>query len=72
MPCLLPEMNNQSASAEAAPHPTQPCNNAQHPLPSGAMPADLLFAGKQEILISHNGEIYRLRITRNAKLILTK
>jgi len=28
--------------------------------------------GSQEILIGHNGETYRLRITRNGKLILTK
>ena len=34
--------------------------------------ADRLFQGSQEILIAHNGETYRLRITRNGKLILTK
>ncbi|MHB0973165.1 MAG: hemin uptake protein HemP [Thiobacillus sp.] len=39
---------------------------------SSGIPADLLFRGSQEILINHNGEIYRLRITRNGKLILTK
>lgn len=31
-----------------------------------------LFAGKQEVLIQHNGQLYRLRITRQNKLILTK
>lgn len=36
------------------------------------IPTDALFQGRQEILISHNGEHYRLRITKNAKLILTK
>lgn len=36
------------------------------------IPTDVLFQGRQEILISHNGEHYRLRITKNAKLILTK
>lgn len=36
------------------------------------IPTDSLFQGRQEILISHNGEHYRLRITKNAKLILTK
>jgi hemin uptake protein HemP len=40
--------------------------------PSGAIPTDFLFQGAQEILISHNGEQYRLRITKNGKLILTK
>ncbi len=38
----------------------------------GIIPTDFLFQGKQEILISHNGEHYRLRITKNGKLILTK
>ncbi len=41
-------------------------------LPPGTIPTNLLFQGSQEILISHNGEHYRLRITRNGKLILTK
>ncbi len=36
------------------------------------IPAALLFRGRQEILIGHHGETYRLRITRNGKLILTK
>lgn len=40
--------------------------------PSGIIPADFLFQGSQEILISHKGEHYRLRITKNGKLILTK
>ncbi|MBI1311551.1 hemin uptake protein HemP [bacterium] len=31
-----------------------------------------LFAGRQEIEIQHDGEQYRLRITRNGKLILHK
>lgn len=31
-----------------------------------------LFRGHREILIQHGDEIYRLRITRNEKLILHK
>lgn len=31
-----------------------------------------LFQGAKEILIKHNGEQYRLRITKSDKLILTK
>ncbi|WP_082989778.1 hemin uptake protein HemP [Woeseia oceani] len=34
--------------------------------------ASELFQGRQEIRIAFNREIYRLRITRNQKLILTK
>ncbi len=31
-----------------------------------------LLSGRQEIVIDHLGEEYRLRTTRNGKLILTK
>jgi hemin uptake protein HemP len=31
-----------------------------------------LFAGAQELRIEHHGQEYRLRETRNGKLILTK
>ena len=66
-------------------HPMQGCRSAQatdtsrllanleQQSPSqGSIPTDRLFRGRQEILIDHSGEIYRLRITRNGKLILTK
>lgn len=38
----------------------------------GVIRAERLFRGGQEILIDHQGETYRLRITKNGKLILTK
>lgn len=31
-----------------------------------------LFQRRQEVVIQHEGELYRLRRTRNGKLILTK
>jgi hemin uptake protein HemP len=31
-----------------------------------------LLQGQVEVLISHGGEIYRLRLTRSGKLILQK
>ena len=31
-----------------------------------------LFGSKNEIMICHKGEIYRVRITRNDKLIMNK
>jgi hemin uptake protein HemP len=49
-----------------------PAEPGQRTCPSGIIPTDFLFQGNQEILISHNGEHYRLRITKNGKLILTK
>ncbi|MFZ0107329.1 MAG: hemin uptake protein HemP [Thiobacillus sp.] len=47
-------------------------DSGERTLPSGAIPTDFLFHGAREVLISHHGEHYRLRITRNGKLILTK
>jgi hemin uptake protein HemP len=48
---------------------TEPGQRSRQP---DSIPTNLLFQGGQEILIDHNGEIYRLRITKNGKLILTK
>lgn len=31
-----------------------------------------LFAGSREVIVEHEGQYYRLRITSNGKLILTK
>lgn len=52
--------------------PRPPADPKQAARPPGAIQADLLFRDCQEILIAHHGETYRLRITRNGKLILTK
>jgi hemin uptake protein HemP len=38
----------------------------------GVIESTSLFAGMKQVLISHAGEVYRLRITRNGKLILNK
>ena len=58
-----------------ATHPASirpPVEPGMRTFPSGAIPTEFLFQGAQEILISHHGEQYRLRITKNGKLILTK
>lgn len=42
---------------------------------SGTVPrltSDTLLRGARELLIEHQGELYRLRLTGNNKLILTK
>ena len=36
------------------------------------VPSDSLFHGQREVWIEHEGERYRLRITRRGKLILQK
>ena len=40
--------------------------------PASPVSSAELLKGAQEILIDHEGEIYRLRVTRNGKLILQK
>ena len=50
------------------------------PVPTGAVPSPAggevdsarLLHGQRELLIRHGSEVYRLRHTRNDKLILTK
>ena len=49
-----------------------PAGPGQQTASQNSIPAELLFHGSQEILINHHGEIYRLRVTKNSKLILTK
>ena len=46
-----------------------------HPDPAevkGPISASTLFQGRQQVLIEHEGEIYRLMLTRNNKLLLQK
>lgn len=63
-PCAMSSTPSSSLRLPAEPG-TRTC-------PPGIVPADFLFQGSQEILISHKGAHYRLRITKNGKLILTK
>lgn len=64
-----PDMNAPLATPSSIRPPVEP---GMRTFPSGAIPTEFLFQGTQEILIAHNGENYRLRITKNGKLILTK
>ena len=52
------------------PRPSQPSSatNGSQPI----VESHELFRGASEILISHDGAIYRMRITRQGKLILNK
>jgi hemin uptake protein HemP len=45
---------------------------SQDPPTSQPIPAATLFQGRQQALIEHEGEIYRLVLTRNNKLLLQK
>lgn len=63
-------MNSVHAAQPSSIRP--PVEPGLRTFPPGAIPTEFLFQGSQEILISHNSEQYRLRITKNGKLILTK
>lgn len=49
-----------------------PGKTENHSCPGNIVRANQLFQNTQEVLIDHKGETYRLRITKNDKLILTK
>lgn len=40
--------------------------------PMKRIPSSAVFDGETEVGIEHHGELYRLKITRQGKLILTK
>ncbi len=40
------------------------------PVPA-KVPSEMLLGSRRELVITHNGRDYRLRITQNGKLILT-
>lgn len=61
----------KSESAPPYIRATQPGSGDTGPMPSAVL-AERLFGGAKEIVIRHRGDDYRLRITRNDKLILTK
>jgi hemin uptake protein HemP len=55
-----------NASPSNRPNPSSPPNGAQR------IDSHRLLAGGRELVIDHAGQEYRLRLTRNDKLILTK
>jgi hemin uptake protein HemP len=55
----------------AAAHPAPPAERPRHAAPR-RIPSGQLLSGGNELVIEHAGQEYRLRLTRNDKLILTK
>lgn len=51
---------------------SRPVLRLAQPVAAGALDSNALLRGTREVLIQHRGETYRLRHTRNDKLILTK
>lgn len=63
-----------SGVSPTVPSEPSPVGAARHPGLGDVKAVDSadLFAGRNEIRLHHRGEEYRLRITRQGKLILTK
>ena len=66
--------SNAFTTTRTAAAPGQSAPFAAEPAPANQSGLDsrVLFAGGSEIVIFHYGESYRLRETRQGKLILTK
>ncbi len=60
-PAAVPDGVSEDASA-----------TGPRPATTRAVTSEDLFQGQREVLIVHAGETYRLRLTRNGKLILNK
>lgn len=58
--------------SETAGKPKVPREAGPDPRKKHRVRAEEIFAGASEIIIEHDGEEYRLRITKQGKLILTK
>jgi hemin uptake protein HemP len=59
-----------STPASVTPSPSPPPSTQAYPLP--CVDSRALLAGARELLIRHGEELYRLRHTKNDKLILVK
>jgi hemin uptake protein HemP len=73
----MPEQDRRTDEAHAAPRPAEGASDAT-PLSSddsegdGSIDFQQLAQGRREVLVRLAGQTYRLRWTRNDKLILTK
>lgn len=67
-----PDVRFKSRIALPVPMPKAFATQTPGSLSTGQFDSDSLLGGAREVLIRHGGEVYRLRHTRNDKLILTK
>jgi len=68
----MPKSNDRNSSP-TRPQPAAPgARPAAGVTSQGSVTSRQLFAGRRELLIEHEGQTYRLRITQQNKLILNK
>ncbi|WP_147652216.1 hemin uptake protein HemP [Vulcaniibacterium gelatinicum] len=68
---MTPPIRTLVLRRAAGPRASLSLQPAPAPAP-GCLDSTVLLRGAREVLIRHGGEVYRLRHTRNDKLILTK
>lgn len=72
-PTVPPQSTDDPINPPAPPAPAGSSADGSQPHPRPEVISTRhLFRDQDEILIAHNRDTYRLRITRNGKLILTK
>jgi hemin uptake protein HemP len=64
------EMENVEKQNSSGGNPKAPPKTGHQQVPLFSSPE--LFGNQSEIMICHQGEVYRIRITRNGKLIMNK
>ncbi|OGS99833.1 MAG: hypothetical protein A3F73_05420 [Gallionellales bacterium RIFCSPLOWO2_12_FULL_59_22] len=69
---MKPQTSGQKMPPQAAAAPQPVCPYADNIATRGTLDSRTLFAGTDEIIITHGAETYRLRLTRQNRLILTK
>ena len=65
-------ISEDPAAAATRPRPGEPAGGRHLVIADNRIDSRDLFAGTREITISHGDGVYRLRITSQNKLILTK
>ena len=66
-------MERMHTSRALPPEPALRTEPGASPLERSApLPSEQLLRGRRLVEIAHNGEVYRLQVTRLGKLILTK
>jgi hemin uptake protein HemP len=74
----VPEVRTMPDPASSDLNPPAPSGakndapDAPEPATASLVRSEELLKGEREILIAHCQDVYRLRVTRNGKLILTK
>ncbi|MGL4465614.1 MAG: hemin uptake protein HemP [Planctomycetia bacterium] len=64
--------NMQNPSTPSSDRPSPPLGSTPTSAGTAAVPSADLLSGRTELLIRHGDDLYRLRVTRHNKLILTK